>query len=179
MEMIQSKLPLSIQIQDETDVLKGFKGFLNALLKKVHSNSNPGSLSMAELASEFDYTIDEIKEFLEIIKLNFELYQSLNRNEPVKQEQNAKSTKLKMSIKQLQILSDFHYISSKFPIKSFVKHVEFAKLIEEFPVLFAKNPKGYTTAELGSAIAQQVLAFKRLNTFPKSLQVLNYEISII
>jgi hypothetical protein len=155
-----------------------FKTFIHTLLEKFRSNPNTSSLSLADLADEFGYSIDNIKDFLEIIKLNFELYQSLNRKEPEKKELSTSKYKIKMAIKQLQTLSDFFYISGKFPIKSFDKYHEFAKLMGEFPMLFQKQSNGYSTTELGTSIAQQILAFKRLNNFPKSFRIQEYEIQI-
>lgn len=166
----------SVAITSDSPSLEDFQEFLKGLLVKLRSESQSKSLKIADLATEFGYSLEEIGDFLTVIKMNFELYQCLNL-----QSSSSKSTnniQIKISVKQLQILSDFHYITHQFPLRSCNKHPEIQKFIETFPSLVSKKNSGFITSPLGNAIAQQALAFKRLNSFPKSIQVDNHEILI-
>jgi hypothetical protein len=77
---------------------------------------------------------------------------------------------LAISLSQLQTLSDFYYISSKFPLPDLSSNTKFQALTTTFPSFFTHSDKGWQTSSMGQSLAQQVLAFQRLNSYPKHLQ---------
>ena len=171
---------VSIHVEEEKPSITEYKDFLEGLLAKIQQSPQTKSLRITDLSEEFNYSIEDVKDFLELVKLNFQLYQALNQQSSSIKSASSENS-ISMSIRQLQNLSDFHYISSKFPVKSTStsKHPEFLALIEKFPKFVVNDKKGYITSEIGAAVAQQVLAYKRLNSFPKAITVNNLEIKIL
>lgn len=161
---ILSEVSPSDKYTTDESSLHQYKIFIQDLLVKIKRTSEVPNLKIGDLASNTGLSLDIIREYLETIKLTFELYHALKTVTP------KKNPAIKISLKQLQTLSDFYYISSKFPLPDLSTNENFSSLTKFFPLFFTHSEKGWQTSSLGQSIAQQILAFQRLNTYPDNIQ---------
>jgi hypothetical protein len=152
--------------------LRDFQRFVQDLLSKIKDHPSFTSLKISDLATNTGFSFDTIRDYLETIKLNFELYQALKTVNPKKKPTTS------ISLKQLQTLSDFYYISSKFPLPHLSTNAKFQTLATIFPIFFTHSINGWQTSPIGQSIAQQALAFQRLNTYPQHLQCDDLDLQI-
>jgi hypothetical protein len=148
---------------------EAYSEFLLLLLAKVKATPQLSGLKIADLATEFSLSIEVVRDFLLTIKSTFELYQVLNRGD-------GSQTGYAITVSELQTLADFYYISAQLPISKLNDRMN--ALLKKFPFFFVKSKDKWGTSSIGQTIAQQYLAYKKLNTFPPSLNSENIELQI-
>jgi hypothetical protein len=147
-----------------------YSEFLHHLLTKVQSHPKLSGLNIAELAQECALPVESVRDFLLTIKSTFQLYQLLNKGDTAQANHT-------ISVYELQTLADFYYISSQLPISKLNEKMN--ALLKKFPFFFVKSKDKWGTSSIGQTIAQQYLAYKKLNTFPPSLNSENIELHLV
>jgi hypothetical protein len=149
---------------------EAYSEFLLLLLAKVKATPQLSGLKIADLAAEFSLSIETVRDFLLTIKSTFELYQVLNKGDTTQ-------TGYRITVSELQTLADFYYISAQLPISKL--NYRMNVLLKKFPFFFVKSKDKWGTSSIGQTIAQQYLAYKKLNTFPPTLNSENIELQLV